>query len=131
MKAVKESDEAIAPGVIARQLQCRFHGFRAGIAEIDSLGEIAGSDGGKLFSHFGQQRVIEVRARHVDQHLRLALDGAYHFRMTVAGGNDCNTGAEIEESVAVYILDQHTLAAFRYQGVIAKVRRRDELLVEG
>ena len=130
MKAVEESDEAVTLGVVARQLHCRFHGLRARVAEIDALGEIARRDAGQLFGELGEQRIIEISTGHMNQDLGLALDGAHHVRMAVTGGNDRNSGAEIKKRVAVYVLNQHALAALRHEGIVAEIGGRDKLLVK-
>ena len=48
----------------------------------------------------------------------------------MTGGNDRNSGAEIEKRVAVYILNQHALAALRHEGIVAEIGGRDKLLVK-
>ena len=67
MKSAMEGDELVALGVIFHQLNGRFDRFGAGISEVDALRCFAGRDRGELLGKFDEIRIIEIRARHVDQ----------------------------------------------------------------
>ena len=70
--------------------------------------------------------VIEIRARHVDQARRLLLNRLHHPRMAVAGGDHGDAGVEIQEPVAVDVLDDRAFAALRHQRIAPRVRRRND-----
>src|SRR5206468_1525368 len=64
--------------------------------------------GGQLGQPLGQvdlRLVVEVGAGHVDQPGRLVLDGGDDFRVAVAGGGHGDAGGEVEEQVAVHVVD--------------------------
>jgi hypothetical protein len=47
----------------------------------------------------------------VDELRRLTLDGFHHAWMTMASGDDGNSGCEIQEAVAVNVLNNCALTA--------------------
>ena len=130
MEASQEGDKPVTLRVVACHLHGRFHGFRAGVAEINALGEIARRDPGQLFGELSEQRVIEIRSRHVNQRGRLLLDGAHNVGMAMAGGCHGDAGTEIKKGVAIDVFNDHAFAATCHQGIVACVRRRYELTVE-
>ena len=73
--------------------------------------------------------VVEVRARHVQELLRLIDDGGDDVGMRVAGGVDGDAGGAVEEHVAVDVLDGGAVAARHDERIAARVRRRDDLAV--
>ena len=60
----------------------------------------------------------------------LLLDGGDDFGMAVAGGDDGDAGAEIQEDVAVDVFDERAAAASGHQRIAARVRRREVLPIE-
>ena len=73
--------------------------------------------------------VVEVRARHVQELLRLIDDGGDDVGMRVAGRVDGDAGGAIEEQVAVDVLDDRAGAARHHERIAARVRRRHDLAV--
>ena len=73
--------------------------------------------------------VVEIRARHVQELLRLIDDGGDDGGMGVAGGVDGDAGGAIEEQVAVDVLDDGAGAAGHDEGIAARVGRRHDLAV--
>ena len=97
MEAAVERDDFVAPRVIARELDGGFQGFGAGIAEVNALGVFARSDGGELFGQITQIRIVKIRAGHVNQFGGLLLNRGDNVGMAMSGGDDGDSGGEIEE----------------------------------
>src|SRR5439155_5097037 len=74
--------------------------------------------------------VIKVRARDVNKLSRLLLNCSYNFRVAVPGRAHRNSGGEIKELVAVYIFDNAAAAALSHHRIRARVRRRNEFVIE-
>src|SRR5437762_10251899 len=51
--------------------------------------------------------------------------------MAMPGGDDGDASAEIKERVAVHVLHEHPFSAPRHQRIIAQIRRRNKLVVQG
>jgi hypothetical protein len=62
----------------------------------------------------------------VQQLGRLILDGGDDLRMTVSGRGHGDAGGEVEEEVAVHVLDDGAAAALRDERIDARVRGGDE-----
>jgi hypothetical protein len=62
---------------------------------------------------------------------RLVLNGGDHFRVAVPGVGDRDAGGEVEEQVAVHVLDDAPASGVHEQRVHGGVRRRHEPLVAG
>ena len=60
----------------------------------------------------------------MDQLVRLVRDGRDDLGMTVSGGVDGDAGGEVEEEVAVHVLDDRPAAPFAHQRVDTGVGRR-------
>ena len=82
--------------------------------------------GGQLRVH----RQVEVGRAEVDQVARLALDRGGDARMGVAGRRDGDAGGEVEEDVAVDVLDRGATAAHGDEGIGARQAGRRELVIE-
>ena len=93
------------------------------------LAPLARRDLGELLRQVDLRRVVEIGPRHVQQLGRLVLDGGDDLRMAVAGRADGDAGGEVEEQVAVDVLDDRPAAALHRQRIDARVRRRHVLLV--
>ena len=63
--------------------------------------------------------VVEVGAGHVEQLVGLVLDRGDDLRVAVAGGGDGDAGGEVEEQVAVHVLDDAAAAALDDQRIDA------------
>jgi len=124
VEAAEEGHHRMAAGGLASQLQRGLDGLRAAVAEVDAHRSADGyglSDG---LAHPGVDGRVEVRGAVVHQLVGLVLDGADHGRVRVARGVDRDTGAEIDEDVAVDVLDRGASAAHGYEGVRARQARR-------
>src|SRR5262249_48314358 len=73
--------------------------------------------------------VIEVRARHVQELLRLFYDRADDVAMRVAGRVDGDAGGAVEKNVPVHVLDGRAVTARDDQRIPARVRGRHDGLI--
>ena len=121
----------MAPRIVARHLHCRLDRFGSGIAKIDALGKVARGDRRQLLRELGEKRIIEVRPGHMNERPGLTLDGAHHVRVAVTGGDHGDAGAEIEEGIAINILNEGPLPPIRHEWIIAKIGGRNKLLIQG
>ena len=80
MEAAVKRDELVTPGFIAGQFERRLDRLRAGVAEVHTARDAAGSRGGQLLGQVHHVFVVEIGAGHVDQTLGLLLDGPHHAR---------------------------------------------------
>ena len=86
---------------------------------------------GQLCAHLGVDREVEVAGAEVDQVARLLPDRADDRGMGVAGRGDRDPGGEVEEEVAVDVLDGHARAPHRHDRVGPRQARRRPGLVVG
>ena len=121
VEAAEEGDELVAAGVIAGQLEGGLDGLGAGVAEVDAFGLAAGGEGGELLGEVDHVLVIEVGAGHVDEAFGLPANGFDDARVAVAGGDDGDAGVEVEEAVAVDVVDHGAFAVVDDQRVVARV----------
>jgi hypothetical protein len=129
MERAEERNELLPSRVIARELHRGFHGLGSRVAEVHASLGAAGSQCCELLGELHHVLVIKIRAGHVEQLSRLLTNGCYDSRMTVACGNDRDTGVEIEKTVAVHVLNDCALAAMDDQRVRPCVRRRQYGLI--
>jgi hypothetical protein len=111
VKTAEESDDLVAAGGPAGQLDGPFHCLGPRIAERHAALYSAGRNPGQLFRQRHHPFVIEIRPGHVDQAGGLFLDGFHHAGMAMAGRHHGDPGVEIEKTIAVYILYHRTFAA--------------------
>src|SRR5580700_10019755 len=129
MECAVKGDQFVSLGVKFHQLDGGFDGLGAGVAEVNALGFLAWRDGRELFGKFNHAGVVEISAGHVNQLAGLLLDGGYDFGMAMAGSDYGDACGEIEEDVAVNIFDCGAAADFRDERVVARVGRRDYVMV--
>ena len=94
------------------------------------LGELSRRDLGHLFRQLRQQRVVEIRPRHVDQGFGLLLDHAHDIGVAMPGRDHGNSRGKIQKQVAINVFDDCALPALGHQRVVASIGRRNILLVE-
>ena len=131
VEGAEEADDVLASGVVAGELQRALDGFGAGVAVVEAVRPGHGRDGGEALGQGDHVLVVEVGAGHVDQLGGLVLDGFDDFGMTVAGGDDGDAGGEVEELVAVDVVDADAAAAFGDQRIAAGVAGGDEAVIVG
>jgi hypothetical protein len=85
----------------------------SGIAEVDPQPSRDRGDPGKLAADLGIDRQVEVRGAEMDQLGRLLLDRGHDLGMRMAGRGDRDPGREVEEEVAVDVLDRQAVTADR------------------
>src|SRR5262249_26355813 len=73
--------------------------------------------------------VVEISPGDVDQFRGLLLNGGNHFRMTMPGGGNCDTGGEVEELIAVHVFNTYATATLRDHGIRPRVTGRNEAVV--
>ena len=91
------------------ELDARLDGLGARVAEEAALVAAHRRDLGQLLGEPHLRLVVEVRARHVEEALRLVDDGLHDLRVGVPGGVDGDAGGAVEEAVAVDVLDDRAL----------------------
>src|SRR5688500_5433692 len=129
VKAAQKRDHAVALRDVARELDCRFNRFGAGVRKERSL---VTAERRQLVERLGEAHlrlVIEIGSRHVQEFLRLIDDGGDDLGMRVAGGIDGNAGGAVEKAVAVDILDDRAGAARHDEWIAARIGRRDDFAV--
>ena len=126
-----EGDDVLAPGMVARQLERRFDGLGAGVAVMHPVRTRHGCNLRQPVGQFGELRVVEVGARHMQQLARLLLHGCDYLGMTVSGGSNGDAGGKVEELVAIHVLDHNAASALGNQGAGAGVGGRDDAVVIG
>src|SRR5579862_1920581 len=129
VEAAEEGDHPRAAGDVTRELDRRFDGLGPGVGEKGLLLSLAGGDGAELFGECRHDLVVKIRPGHVDELLGLLLEHPHDFGVGVAQGVDRDPGGEIEELVAIRIMDVRALAPFDDQGISPGVRGGDDLLV--
>ena len=125
MKAVVKGDEVLAAGMISGQLHRGLDRLRPRISEIDLLGKSARRQLAQTLRQLHHVGKIEVSSGNMDQLLRLRMNGLDYFRMRVARSAHGDAGGKVEEDVAVDVLHHSTRPAFRHEGIIAGIGRRD------
>ena len=98
------------PGVVAGQLERRLDGLGAGVGQEDP-GVGHRGEGGEPLAHVGVGRQVEVARAVVQDVVDLGVDRRVDGRVGVAGGDDGDPGVEVEEAVAVDVLDDAAPAA--------------------
>ena len=101
------------------------------VAEIDAgLAARDRRDLGEASADLGVDRQVEVGRREVDQLGCLLLDRRHDLRVRVAGRVDGDAGGEVEEQVAVDVLDRQAFTADGNDRVGPREARRRPRLVE-
>ena len=109
VKGAQKGDHLLPLRVIAGQLDRRFHRLGPGIREEDLFGKCAGRDLRQLFRQLELGPIVKIGPRHVEQLRRLAVNGLDDARMAVARRTDRDARVEIEEAIAIDVLDHGAL----------------------
>src|SRR5262249_37562512 len=125
----EEGDGPRAAGVPACQFQSGFQRFGATVGEEDALGRLAGRQFREALRQVDLRTVVKIGSRHVQELRCLVLNGGDDVRVAVPRRGDGDAGREIEEQVSVHVFDDRAAAAFDYERIDARVRRRRVPLV--
>ena len=130
VERAEERDDVRPLGREPRELDRRLDDLGPGVAEIGAHAARDRRDPRQLAADLGVDRQVEVRRREMDQLGRLLLDRGHDLRMRVTGRVDRDAGGEIEEEVAVDVLDDEAVAADRDDRVGTREAGRGPRLVE-
>ena len=132
VERAEERDDVRPLRRVAGELDRGLDDLRPAVAEVDA-GLATGDrrDLGQASADLGVDRQVEVGRREVDQLGRLLLDRGHDLRMRVAGRVDRDAGGEVEEEVAVDVLDRQAFTADGDDRVGPRQARRRPRLVEG
>ncbi|OGN84948.1 MAG: hypothetical protein A2X23_01630 [Chloroflexi bacterium GWC2_73_18] len=130
VEGAEEADQVRAPGGVAGELDRRLDRLGAGVGQEGARRRVHGGDPIELAADLGVDRQVEVRGGEVEESLGLLLDGAHHLGVAVTGRGDGDPGGEVEEEVAVDVLDHQAVAAHRHDLVGARQARRGVSRVE-
>src|SRR5262249_28546919 len=93
------------------QLQSSLDSFRSTVREVRARGTLHWNNLIELLRQIRHQRVVIIRAAHVNQLRSLVLNRGHDFRMTMTRGTDRDAGVAIEEHVAIDVFDPDALGA--------------------
>ena len=130
VEGAEEGDDVRAVRGVAGELDRGFDRLGAGVAEVRPSATGDRRELGQATADLGVDREVEVAGAEVDELGGLLLDGGDHLRMRVPGGGDRDAGGEVEEQVAVDVLDGQAIAPDRHDRVGARQARRRPGLIE-
>src|SRR5690606_31268200 len=109
--AALEHDDGLPAGVGPRDLDGRLDRFGAGVEEHGLLGEVAGRDVDQRLQH-GHVRLVRADdGAQMQEVVGLPLDGLDHVLGRVPDGEHADTTGEVEQVVAVDVLDHGAMGA--------------------
>ncbi len=129
MEATVKRDHLVTSRGISRQLDGAFNCLRPGICKKNFFRFSSGHGPAKPLGQLRHALVIKVRSRHVNQLGGLLLNRGDHFRVAMSSRAHGNTRCEVEEGVAVHVLDDRTVPALGHQRIVACIGRRHEFRV--
>jgi hypothetical protein len=130
MEGAEERDDVRALRGIPGEFDRRLDRLRSGVAEVGARGPVDRGDLGQTLANLGIDRQVEIRRREMDQLRGLLLDRGDDLRVTVTGRVDRDARREVEEEIAVDVLDREALPADRHDRVGTRQARRRPRLVE-
>ena len=130
MEAADERHYVLASRGEARQLDCGLDRLSAGVADERARRAVDRGDLVQLGGELCVDRQVEVRCAEMDEVAHLALYCGGDSRMGIAGRGHRYASGEVEEDVAVDVLDCGATATHRDEGVGARQARRRELMIE-
>ena len=110
-------------GVVTGQLEGGLDRLGAGVGE-EHLGVGHRGRPGDALAHVGVDREVEVRRAVVQRAIDLGVDGGVDLGVGVSGCDDGDAGVEVEEAVAVDIVDQTPLGAIDHERIVVTLPRR-------
>ena len=129
VECAEKRDHLLASGVIARHLERALDGLGAGVAVEEPVRPGHGRHGREPRCQIGQQLVVKIRARDVDQLRGLLLNRSHHFGMAMAGGNHGDARGKVEKFIAVHVFNAHAAPALGHQRIRARIAGRDQPVV--
>ena len=130
VERAEEGDDVRPLRGVPGQLDRRLDDLGAGVAQVGPDASLDRGDPAELAADLRVDRQVEVRRGEVDQLRGLLLDRRHDLRVGVARRVDRDARREVEEQVAVDVLDRQTLPADRHDRVGAGQARRGPRLVE-
>ena len=124
VERAEEGDDVRPLRRVPSELDGRLDRLGARVAEVGAGRAVDRGDLGQSLADFGVDRQIEVGRREMDQLGRLLLDRRDDLRVGVAGRVDGDAGGEVEEEVAVDVLDGQAIATDGHDRVGARQARR-------
>ena len=119
-----EGDHVGPTGVLPGQLERALNRLGARVGEERARRAHArGRANGEPLAQLDVRRDVPVARAVVEERVTLALDGLDDTRMAVAGARNRDACVEVEESVAVDVLDHEPVAARGHERVHAAERR--------
>ncbi len=129
MERAEERDHAVTPRVPAGEFQRAFGQLPPLLQKNTFFGVRSRAALRQLFREVDLRAVVEIGAAHVNEFRGLILNRRDDFRVAVPGVGDRDSGGEIEEQVAVNVLNDAPAPVLDEQRVRGRVRRRNELFV--
>ena len=130
VEGAEEREQVRAAGVVPGELDRGLDRLRAGVPEEDAGRPADRRDPRHLGRGLGVDRKVEVRGAEVDELGRLALDRGDDAGVGVAGGRDRDPRREVQEQVAVDVLDRRAAPADGDDRVRARKAGRRPAMVE-
>ena len=130
VERAEERDDVRAMGRVAGELDGGFDHLGAGVAEVGAGATLDRGELGEPAADLGVDRQVEVAGTEVDQLGGLLLDRGHDLRVRVARGVDRDAGGEVQEEVAVDVLDRQAVAPDRHDRVGTREARRRPGLIE-
>ena len=117
VEGAEERDDVRPLRGVSRELDGRLDDLGAGVAEVDPATAGHRGEAGQLATDLRVDRQEEVTRAEVDELGGLFLDGRDHLRVAMPGRGHRDAGREVEEEVAVDVLDRQPLPANRHDRV--------------
>src|SRR5678815_1316724 len=129
MERAGERQEMRASRRPSRELHRAFDRLCARVREEHARRRRYGRAVAQPFGEADLGLVVEVRAGHVDEETGLLLDRFHDLGMGVARSRDGDARGEVEELVAIDVVDPHSLAPCDHQWVWTREAGRERTLV--
>ena len=120
VEPAEERHDVGPAGCVAGELDRGLDHLRPRVAEVGALAPRDRGDVRDPLAELGVDREVEVRGAEVDDGPGLLGDRRDDVRVGVAGGGDRDAGSEVEEQVAVDVLDGQALGADGNDGIGAR-----------
>ena len=129
VERAEEGDHVRPAGVVAGQLERGLDGLGAGVGRGTTSGIGHRGERGQPLAHVGVGGQVEVARAVVQDVVDLGVDGGVDDWVGVTGGDDGDAGVEVEEAVAVDVLDDAAPGPAHDERVDPGQRRAGDRLV--